>query len=474
MPPENKFPAGSRNAEIGEFAFFKLRELLRRGRFREILFPMIWLYRLLILPFFLIMSPYYVGRMLKRGGYGKDFSHRFGNVPALPKPKDGVKRIWIQAVSVGETEAVAPLLKKLKERSDVEVILTTTTSTAYKIIHDKYADLVTAYACFPIDFWPFSRRAWNRFSPTLVIQMEGELWPEHLHQARTRKIPVLLVNARLSDKSFRRYRKVAWLARRIFAQIDFICAGTQNDFSRFLQLGVQESKLSLAGNMKFDAAGGEAFSEAEKYALYREIFASGAPATVNGEVLLGSSTWPGEEAVMLETFRRARKTHPNLKLLIVPRHAERRAEIAALLDKCEFSWYLRSQTAPENIPVDADICVADTTGELRKLTQIATVAFVGKSLLPNKGGQTPIECAAIGIPLVYGTEMTNFKDVCRALEDIGSAVKVRDGNGATETLCRLLDDSQARARMSSAAKSWHADNQGATARVLARIEHYLR
>lgn len=434
---------------------------------------MIWLYRILILPFFLIMSPYYVGRMLKRGGYGKDFSHRFGNVPALPKPKNGVKRIWIQAVSVGETEAVAPLLRKLKERKDVEVVLTTTTSTAYKIIHEKYADLVSAYACFPIDFWPFSHKAWNRFAPTLAIQMEGELWPEHLHQARSRGVPVLLVNARLSDKSFRRYRKVSAIARRIFAQIDFICAGTQNDFQRFLQLGVAESRIALAGNMKFDAAGGEAFTDAEKLALYREIFAPSVPAEKAGEVLLGSSTWPGEEAVMLETFRRARKARPDLKLLIVPRHAERRAEIVALLENCEFRWYLRSQTKPEDVPADADICVADTTGELRRLTQIATVAFVGKSLLPNRGGQTPIECAAIGVPLVYGTEMTNFKDVCRALEDIGSAIKVRDGNAATETLCALLEDSEKRARMSAAEKSWHADNQGATERVFSRICRYI-
>lgn len=434
---------------------------------------MIWLYRILILPFFLVMSPYFVGRMLKRGGYGKDFSHRLGNVPALPPRRPGVKRIWIQAVSVGETEAVAPLLKALKIRSDVEVILTTTTSTAYKIIREKYADLVAAYACFPIDFWPFSAKAWKRLDPSLAVLMEGELWPEHLHQARKRGVPVLVVNARLSDKSFRRYQKVGMLARRIFAQIDFICAGTQNDFERFLHLGVPEKKLMLSGNMKFDAAGGEAFSDEAKTQLYNELFAPSAPENNAGPVLLGSSTWPGEEAVMLEAFCRAREKHPALKLLIVPRHAERRAEIVALLERTQWRWYLRSQTAPENVPADADICVADTTGELRRLTQIATLAFVGKSLLPNKGGQTPIECAAIGVPLVYGTEMTNFKDVCRALEDIGSAVKVRDGNAVVEKLCELLDAPETRERMATAARKWHANNQGATARVLERIERYL-
>ena len=430
---------------------------------------MIWIYRIFILPFLLAMSPYFVGRMLKRGGYGKDFSHRFGNVPALPPRREGVRRIWIQAVSVGETEAVAPLLRKLKERGDTEVVLTTTTSTAYKIIREKYADLVSAYACFPIDFRPFSAKAWRRFDPTLVVLMEGELWPEHLHQARARGVPVLLVNARLSDKSFRRYRAAGFVARRVFGLVDFVCAGTGNDFERFRALGVPETKLALTGNMKFDAAGGGAFSDAEKAALYRELFAPSAPTGKAGAVLLGSSTWPGEEEVVLDAFRRARADDPALKLLIVPRHAERRAEIVALLEKSEFRWYLRSKTAPADVPADADVCVADTTGELRRLTQAASVAFVGKSLPPNKGGQTPIECAAAGVPLVYGTEMSNFKDVCRMLEDIGAAIKVRDGNEAAETLRRLLKDDAARARMSERERKWHADNQGATARVLEKI-----
>lgn len=434
---------------------------------------MIWLYRILILPFFLVMAPYFVGRMLKRGGYGKDFSHRLGNVPVLPPRANSVKRIWIQAVSVGETEAVAPLLKKLKKRPDVEVILTTTTSTAYKIIREKYADLVTAYACFPIDFQAFSSKAWKRFDPTLAILMEGELWPEHLHQAKKRGVPVLVVNARLSDRSFRRYKAVAKIAQKIFSQVQFICAGTQNDFLRFLQLGVPENKIELAGNMKFDAAGGEAFLDAEKLELYKELFPTSVPAKSAGAVLLGSSTWPGEELVMLEAFAQARKNHPELKLLIVPRHAERRAEIVALLEKSAWRWYLRSRTAKNDVPVDADICVADTTGELRRLTQVATVAFVGKSLLPNKGGQTPIECAALGVPLVYGTEMTNFKDVCRALEEIGAAIKVRDGASVTNQLCALLDSEETRSRMSAAARKWHADNQGATERVLRRIEKFI-
>lgn len=422
---------------------------------------MIWIYRILFLPLFLILCPYYFGRMIKRGGYAKDFSHRFGCVPALPPRRAGVRRLWIQAVSVGETEAVAPLLRELKNRGNVEVVLTTTTSTAYKIIREKYADLVTAYACFPMDFLPFSAKAWRRFDPSAAVLMEGELWPEHLAQARRRGVPVFVVNARLSDKSFRRYRAFGAVARSILSQVKFICAGTKNDYDRFRALGVPAEKIEFTGNMKFDVASGEKFSEAAAAALKRELgFPAAAP------VLLGSSTWPGEEEMLLETFRRARERFADLRLLICPRHAERRAEIAALLEKTSWKWFLRSRTKPEDVPADADVCVADTTGELRKLTHLARLAFVGKSLPPNNGGQTPIECAALGVPIVYGPAMTNFKDVCRSLEDCRAAVKARDAADASGKILALLGDSAAREKMSAAAQAWHRGNQGATARVV--------
>ncbi|MBP3302051.1 MAG: 3-deoxy-D-manno-octulosonic acid transferase [Opitutales bacterium] len=422
---------------------------------------MIWIYRLLFLPLFLISCPYYFGRMIKRGGYAKDFTHRFGCVPVLEPRREGVHRVWIQAVSVGETEAVAPLLRELKSRGNVEVILTTTTSTAYKIIREKYADLVAAYACFPMDFLPFSAKAWRRFDPSVAVLMEGELWPEHLTQAKKRGVPVFVVNARLSDKSFRRYRAAGALARWVLGQVRFICAGTQNDFDRFRALGVPADKIAFTGNMKFDVASGETFTAADAAALKKEL---GFPA--DAPVLLGSSTWPGEEAMLLETFAEARKRFPDLRLLICPRHAERRAEIVEILEKTSWKWFLRSRTKPEDVPADADICVADTTGELRKLTHLAQLAFVGKSLPPNNGGQTPIECAALGVPLVYGPAMTNFKDVCRSLEDCGAAVKVRDAAGAQAKLLALLEDAPAREKMSASAQAWHRGNQGATARVV--------
>ena len=167
---------------------------------------MIFLYRIAFLPLFLLALPYYGWRMIRRGGYSKDFSHRFGLLQDLPKSKK--TRIWIQAVSVGEVEALANLLKIMRDSGLFEVVLTTTTSTGYAILKKKYSEFCFYTGIFPFDFCLTNYLAYNRIKPDVCVLMEGELWPEHLHRAKARKIPLLLLNARLSDKSFSRYKKI--------------------------------------------------------------------------------------------------------------------------------------------------------------------------------------------------------------------------------------------------------------------------
>ncbi|MBW8782865.1 MAG: 3-deoxy-D-manno-octulosonic acid transferase [Verrucomicrobia bacterium] len=424
---------------------------------------MIWLYRLLFPPVMVLAAPYYLLRMRRRGGYRSNFSQRFGATPALPAKRPGVKRVWLQAVSVGEMLAIAPLLEGLRADPAVEVYLTTTTSTGYALACERYAALTAGIAYFPIDGWPFSRRAWSRIAPDLVILTEGERWPEHIHQAATRGIPVLAVNARLSDRSFNRMRRFRGLVGALLGGVTRVLAGSALDAERFRSLGFPAERIITTGNIKLDVTI-PAISEAEKSALRQELGLGDAP------VLLGSSTWPDEEAAMLKVYQALRSEGQAVRLLLVPRHAERRAEIETLLKGAGVSYHFRSRGAA-SAPVE--VAVGDTTGELRRLTQLAQVVFVGKSLPPHHEGQTPVEAAVLGKPVVFGPALSNFRAIARELRETGAARSVANAGELAAVVKELWTDAAARARMAAAAQAWHLANQGAVARTLAVIRAEL-
>ncbi len=424
---------------------------------------MIWLYRILFLPLLIVTLPYYLKRMFKRGGYIRDFHHRFGLIGS-PGPKNPqVKRIWLQAVSVGEVQAISSLLEALEARDDVEVILTTTTSTAYKIARERYSKITLRTGTFPLDFWPFSVLAWRQLQPDLCLLMEGELWPEHIHQAHRRGVPIMLINARLSNRSFSRYKKASWIAKGLLRKLDKLLASSQYDLDRYLAVGANPATSTVTGNIKFDVAQGPNLSEEEKAALKAELgFAK------DDLVLLGSSTWDGEEAMLIDTLQQALLRDLPCRLLLCPRHSERRKAIIALCKAAGLSWHLR--TDAKQAPDNTRIYIADTTGELKRLTQICDLAFVGKSLAPNKGGQTPIEAAAAGKAVVYGPDMSNFGPICRSLKDAQAALQVSDKDQAEQTLLDLLEHTNKRAALANKAAQWHTQNQGATQRTLESID----
>ncbi|MDP1579966.1 MAG: glycosyltransferase N-terminal domain-containing protein [Candidatus Didemnitutus sp.] len=425
---------------------------------------MIWLYRLLFLPLLLLASPYYLWRMRRRGGYAAGFTHRFGEVPALPPKQAGVARVWVQAVSVGEILAIGPLLEGL-QREGREIYLTTTTSTGYRVAREKYAGLTIGIGYFPLDFWAFSARAWRRVQPDLCLLMEGERWPEHVRAAEVRGVPVLSVNARLSDRSFRRSLRGKWLVRAMARGITrFLCAA-QRDEQRFRALGFASERLATTGNLKLDVTIAE-LDAAARAQLRREL---GLPDA--GLVLLGSSTWPGEEASLLAAWQAARGRGLAVSLLLVPRHAERREEMRALLDARGCTYHLRSQGAATTA---VEVAVGDTTGELRNLTQLADLVFVGKSLPPHDGGQTPVEAAALGKPVLHGPAMSNFRDIVRSLTDAGAVRQVATAAELATVALELLGDEARRGQLAKAARAWSAVNRGATARTLQEIAAALR
>jgi len=473
---------------------------------------MIWLYRILFFPALLFMLPYYLLRMWRRGGYGPGFSQRFGGGIALGARRAGVKRVWLQAVSVGEMQAIAPLLNALKQRGDVEVYLTTTTSTGHKIALERYGEksgLTAGVGYFPLDWWMFSARAWRRVRPDLVILMESEIWPEHIAQARGRGVPVLVINARLSDRSFSRMKTWSRVAMPLMRKgITRVLACSGEDATRFRELGFAPEQVTMTGNIKWDVTI-PALSESEKTTLMEELGfvaqgrakppaepESDACATTCGSaggfalpsqvtqsairnpqsamILLGSSTWPGEEEACIDALRAVRAAGVDARLLLVPRHMERRGEVEAMLEKeakpAGLTWHFRSRGAA---PAPVDIAVGDTTGELRKFTQLADLVFVGKSLAPHTEGQTPVEAAALGRAIIFGNGMSNFREISQRLVKAGAAFVVQNREELSAVAARVLRDEAEREKMMAAAAACYRGNQGAVARTLAVVDAML-
>ncbi len=424
---------------------------------------MIWIYRLLFLPLLLLAAPYYLWRMRRRGGYAENFGQRFGGTDPLPPRRPGVHRLWLQAVSVGEMLAIAPLLEALHRDGRTEVYLTTTTSTGYRLAREKYGALTVGLGYFPLDFWAFSARAWRRVRPDLCILMEGERWPEHVHQARVRGVPVVCVNARLSDRSFRRSMRFRGLLRPLAAGLTLVLCASKRDEQRFRSLGLDPARLQTTGNLKLDVEIPR-LADAERDQLRRELGLGG------GLVLLGSSTWAGEEAALVAVLPAVRARGLQVSLLLVPRHAERREELRELLVRSGLTFHFRSAGHAAG---EVDVAVGDTTGELRNFTQLADLVFVGKSLDPHAGGQTPVEAAVLGRPVMHGPRMTNFREIIRTLAEAGAVRPVATHPELISAAVELLADAPQRARLAAAARAWHEENRGAAARTLAVIRAHL-
>lgn len=427
---------------------------------------MIWLYRLAYLPALLVALPYYGWRMWRRGGYAKEVSHRWGKLGNIPAHRAGVKRIWIQSVSVGEALALAPLLKELEKRADLEVFLTTTTSTGRKLIEERYASCTRWRGVFPLDFVLFAGRTWKQIQPDLVILMESELWPEHLQQAAQRSVPVVLINARMSQRSAKRYAKLSAVARPLLRPLSLILAAGERDAANFARLGL-DCPVETVGNLKFDFdPGASTLTPEATAALRKEIgFA------VTDRILVGASTWPGEETALAEATQQLREKGLPVRLLLVPRHAERRAGIARELAAAQIDFHFRSDGAS---PARDVVCyVADTTGELRSFIQLADVAFIGKSLPPHSEGQTPIEAAAFAKPLLFGSGMSNFQALADELRSAEAALGVTR-ESLFECIHALLADDKERARRGEHARAVFERHRGTVGRIMRQLEDRLR
>ena len=428
----------------------------------------------LLLPLGLVaMLPGAIVKMRRRNGRWRDLAQRVGcfdetttnAIAALPQRE----RLWIHAVSVGEVGVAKKLITRLlKTQPDLGIVLSTTTPTGHAIAEELAAQntgrLVAIFS--PVDLPGIGRLMLERIQPTQLVLVEAEVWPNLTHSAEKLGIPVSLVNARLSPRSERRYRKFRWLVEPVFRMLKQVLVQEEDDITRWEGLGVDRQRIHLTGSIKYDPEGATvapAKIDELREAMNRTGITSTQP------VILAASTHAGEEIELARVFQRLRQQIHDLAFLIVPRHVERRTEINAALNTLGIAPALRSDPA-SRVDSNAPVFVIDTTGELAAWQHLATLVVVGKSFLAE-GGQNPAEAALAQKPVLFGPHMENFTPLVDLLLKKNGAQQVADFSELESACLALLQDSSKAAHMGQAGHRALQAHQGATQRSVERLIH---
>lgn len=416
------------------------------------------IYNLLFPIGLVLFMPSYLLKMRRRGNYRRNFGQRFGiYAPDAHRQPSGSARTWIHAVSVGEVAIALKLARKLRDLDPgFECVLTTTTTTGFAFA-EKEAPEWMRVMYNPLDFLPVVWRAFATIRPSRIVLVEAEVWPNLAAEARRRGIPLALVNARLSARSERRFRRVRRLVAPTFRCLDLVCAQEGSDVARWEALGIPRQCIRDVGSIKYDPAEAEqnsgfAFEILRKLGIDEAV-----------PILLGGSTHPGEEEVLAQVLRELHGEFPTLTLVVAPRHVERTREIRTRLQQLGLTVASRreSEAAGTSAP---DCLLLDTTGELRHWYGVATVVFIGKSLTTH-GGQNPVEPILAGKPVVFGPHMENFALLASSLLANEAAVRVQDRDSLARAAAELLRNADARTRMVSNAQRVLATHRGATQRT---------
>jgi 3-deoxy-D-manno-octulosonic-acid transferase len=390
-------------------------------------------------------------RARKQPAYLEHVGERFGIFPdRMPS-----RVIWIHAVSVGETRAAEPLINALQARHpEHRILLSHGTPTGRQTGAELYGDRIER--CYlPYDFGWVSRRFLRHFRPVVGVFMETEIWPNLIRASADAAVPVYLVNARMSEKSARGYRRIGGLTSAALSMLSGIGAQTARDAQRLTDLGAKD--VNLTGNIKFDR-----LAPAEMLALgaaLRDSFGTQRP------VFLAASTREGEETLILDALADA--AIPELLIVIVPRHPQRFDEVEALVKQRGLKVQRRSENRP--IETDTRVVIGDSMGEMFAYYAACDIAFVGGSLLPL-GGQNLLEACAVGRPVIVGPHTFNFEEATRGAIEAGAAVRISDAEELGHTIRQLLDDSNRRIAMSDAGKRFTEAHRGATEKTLGLIK----
>jgi len=412
-------------------------------------------------------APWFLYQALSRRKYLGSLRERLGRLP-VSFNLDGEPSLWIHAVSVGEVLAARPIAEELKTRFPGFRLLVSTTTAAGQQLAKRQLPEADAVFYFPIDFTWVVRRVLDRAKPRLLVLMEGEIWPNILRECERRGVKTAIVNGRVSARSFGRYRLLRPLLGRVLAGVDAFCMQSDESARRVIGMGADPSRVTVTGSLKFDAARLPA-SPAQGRPRERVLRYFRVPH--DRIVVVAGSTMRGEELPLLRAFRRIKHASPHALLIIAPRHPERLTEVMHIARGEGFATARRTELAVDSDP-RADVVVLDTIGELASLYQIATVAFVGGSLVPT-GGHNILEPAVHGRPIVFGPSMSNFAEIADLFLSSDAAVQVASDAAFAEALTSLVGDPVRRAALGAAARALVDANRGATARTLEVIARLL-
>jgi 3-deoxy-D-manno-octulosonic-acid transferase len=432
-------------------------------------FQMMYLiYSFLVTLGVLLTAPYYIWKRRDELA-GARWRERFGRLPeSFQQAERGA--IWVHAVSVGETLAVVRLARDLQGLFPDRKIFLSSVTPAGRAAGESRLPSVAGRFYLPMDWRGAVGAALKRIQPSLLVIVETELWPNLLRTSHEFGARIILINARLSTRSFRRYRLLRPLMRRVLEHVDVICAQTEADAERFRHLGAAPERIVLSGNLKFD-------SEPPRVAAFPRLLEKAAGMTGRGPIMIAASTMPGEEPIVLQAWSKVRAQYPTALLILAPRHPARFDEVAQILIDSGCSCTRRTHLASHEPEISSqvaapEVLLLDSIGELAGILELADVVFVGGSLVPT-GGHNILEAAYWAKPVVFGPHMENFQDIARLFLEANACVQVQDAEEFAASALKLFGDRAAARRLGERGKQVLEKQTGATARVLEQIQRLL-
>ncbi len=413
-----------------------------------------WPVRIVYSVIFYLLVPLILLRMAWRARREPGYRHRWLERFGLYGKASVVRGVvWFHAVSVGESEAAFPLIRTMRRRfPEMPILVTTTTPTGSARVKAVMGDEV-AHVYLPYDLPDAVARFLANFQPRLAVIMETEIWPNLFQACSKRQIPLAIVNARLSERSTKGYKRLGSFTRDTLASVKLIAAQTQADADRFVSVGANPDQVAVTGNIKYDIELPDDYFQ-QGLVLRDSLFGK-------RPVWIAASTHEGEELLVLKAFSEVRVAHPELLLVLVPRHPPRFDKVANL---CVSEGFTLSRRSLNETAMQADIFLVDTLGELRQFYAASDITFIGGSLVPI-GGHNVLEAAIAGIPVIFGTHMFNFLEAGRRLIEAGGAIQISDGDKLAGVVIDLLHDFNRNLRMGENGKEFVEAGRGALGRV---------